>query len=421
MASGAAMSLAAGLALSSTVPAQASHTAGGEFEQTSNSSSTYPAPGQPVSGSGAEQADPDATTVQRADGDLRVATLNAEITGSSVDDVLDDLDGGGDAEAQTVAETAQLNAPDVLVITGISYDEDEKIAETFNEQYLARSQSGADPLDYPYVYTGETNSGLDSGADLDGDGQIGGAGDAFGYGNYTGEHSMAIFSTQPIVTDEVRTFQSFLWDDMPDNDMPEGDYSEVERSIMRLACATVWDVPVETEDGDHLHLVAMTKPVIGGDVEVDVNRGNDQRRLLADYVSGDGWYIYDDDGEEGGLNPGDDFLVVGQPANKMPDVDEDLAILLDSPFLQDPEPEAVTEQPLTSRPGAAGGSDSEATRSVPGGQDVRASYALPSNTMSVSDSGVFWPGRGEFGFDLVDPAQDTSPENRLVWVDLGHS
>lgn len=418
-ASGAAVSFAAVLVFSSTVSAQASHSVE-EFDQPSDSSSSYPAPGQPVGGVGGSQGDPEETTVQKAGGDLRVATLNADLTDSSLEDLLDSLKGGADAEARAVAETAQLNAPDVLVVTGISYDEDEQIAETFNEQYLGRSQNGEDALDYPYVYTDETNSGLDSGADLDGDGQIGGPGDAFGYGNYTGEHSMAIFSTQPIVTDEVRTFQSFLWDDMPENGMPEDDYSDVERSIMRLACATVWDVPVETEGGEHLHLVATTKPEIGDDVEMDADRGDDQRRMLADYISGDGWYIYDDEGEEGGLHPDDDFVVVGQPANKTAELDEDLETLLKSPFLQDPEPEAVTEQPLSTRPGADD-SDPLATRSVSGGPDVRASYTLPSNTVDVSGSGVFWPGRDEFGFDLVDPSEDASPENRLVWVDLAES
>lgn len=419
VASGATVSLAAGLALSSTVPAQASHSIE-EFEQSSNSSSTYPAPGQPVDGIGGSQGDSSETTVQKADGDLRIATLNADLTGSSLEDALESLEGGGDAEARAVAETAQLNAPDVLVITGISYDEDEQIAETFKQEYLERSQNGEDALSYPYMYTGETNSGLDSGADLDGDGQIGGPGDAFGYGSYAGEYSMAIFSTQPIITDEVRTFQSFLWEDMPGNSMPEEDYSAVERSIMRLACATVWDVPVRTQDGEHLHLVATTTPEMGSDVEADGNRGEDQRRLLTDYVSGDGWYIYDDEGDKGALSPDDDFVVVGQPDTTTPDVDEDLGALLDSPSLQDPEPEAVTEQPLSDRVGTED-SDPLATRSVSGGPDIRASYTLLSKSVDVNGSGVFWPGRGEFGFDLVDPSEDASSDDRLVWVDLTQS
>lgn len=409
--SGIAATVAAGLIVFGTPGAQAAP-----------SSSDYPTPGQPVASesSGQQQeSDAEATTVEKSEGDLRVAALNADLTGLSPDDLLADLDDGL-PEARTVAETAQLNAPDVLVLTGVSYDEQGEIAQTLNEDYLAVGQNGQDPLDYPYVFTAETNSGVDSGADLDGDGVIGGPADALGYGEYPGHYGTVIFSAHPIQEDQVRTFQEFLWDDMPENSMDEDDFSDLEKSVLRLPSATMWDVPVEV-DGEQIHLVANSVALPEDPQDVDIERGSDERRMVTDYVSGNGWYLYDDDGHEGPLAPGSRFVVVGQPVSPhgLDSEVEDLGSLLGSYALQDPEPAAVTEAPLADRPGSESGTDENATRAVPNSSDARTSYVLPAAGLDVSGTGVFWPGEGEFGFDLVDPDRSHSLDDRLVWVDLG--
>src|SRR5699024_9232680 len=111
-------------------------------------------------------------------------------------------------------------------------------------------------LNYPHVFTAPTNSGKQSGADLDGDGMIGGAGDAIGYGDYPGQHGMIVFSKHPIAEDSVRTFQDFLWRDLPDGSMPQG-YSELEESILRLQETSLCDVPIEVPgESDPVHVIA---------------------------------------------------------------------------------------------------------------------------------------------------------------------
>ena len=77
-----------------------------------------------------------------------------------------------------------------------------------------------------------------------------------------------------------------------------------------------------------------------------------------------------------------------------------------------------TEQPLTGRSGTPWHTDHTATRAVPGERDVRASYVLPSAALGVSQSGVFWPAEGEYGYEVVDPQSRFGLQNRLVWVDL---
>ncbi|GGE59955.1 endonuclease [Nesterenkonia cremea] len=405
--SGIAAAAAAGFVLLSTSGAQAA-------------ASDYPTPGQPVApGESTEDLDPAATTAEKDEDDLRAATMNAELTGASTEEVLADLRDGL-PEARTLAETVQINAPDVLVLTGVSSDEYGEIAETLNEEYLAVSQNGQEPLDYPHVFTAETNSGLDSGADLDDDGVIGGPGDAIGYGEYPGHYGTVIFSKHPIEEDQVRTFQEFLWDDMPENSMEEDDFSELERSILRLSTGTLWDVPIRV-DGENIHLVASSVALPEDSQDVDPARGSDERRMVEDFISGDGWYLYDDEGQEGPLIPGNRFVLLGQPMSPhgLEDEADGLDSLLSSYVLQDTEPTAVTDQPVDERVGAEHGTDESATRAVPSGTDVRASYALPGAMLDVNGSGVFWPGEGEYGYELVDPESPDAPEDRLVWLDVG--
>ena len=405
--SGIAAAAAAGFVLLGTSGAQAA-------------ASDYPTPGQPVApGEAAQDLDPASTTVEKDEDDLRVATMSADLTGASTEEVLADLRDGL-PEARTVAETVQINAPEVLVLTGVSTDEYGEIAETLNEDYLSVSQNGQEPLDYPHVFTTETNSGMDSGADLDGDGVIGGPGDTIGYGEYPGHYGTVIFSKHPIEEDQVRTFQEFLWDDMPENSMEEDEFSELERSILRLSTGSLWDVPIRV-DGEHVHLVASSVALPEDREDVDTARGGDERRMVEDFVSGNGWYLYDDEGQQGPLIPGTRFVLLGQPMSPhgLEDEAEDLDSLLSSYVLQDTEPAVITDQPVGERVGAEHGTDESATRAVPSGTDVRSSYALPAAMLDVSGSGVFWPGEGEYGYELVDPEAPHSPDDRLVWLDVG--
>ncbi len=382
----------------------------------------YPTPGQPVSPAAEERP---STTVEKDESDIRVATLHAGLRAGSSAELLDELEGGMHPAARVLAETVQANAPDVLVLTGISYDENEKIAETLNSQYLARGQNGQTGMQYSYTYTAPTNSGIDSGADLDGDGRVGGPADAIGYGNHPGERGMAVFSAHPIVQDEVRTFQEFLWEDMPENSIPEGQFSNLEKSVLRLPSTSMWDVPIEVPgEPGHVHVVATDLNSSPRSARPDEARNEDQRRMVTDFVSGSAWYLYDDDGARGGLGAEDSFVIAGSladeqelmtsPAEKVPE----LSTLLKSEVLQDPAPEAVTDEPLPERDGDA---DPKATQGLSNGEAVRSSYVLPATALEVDGTGVFWPAEGEFGFDLVDPAESASPSGRLVWLDIATS
>ena len=390
---------------------------------TSSSAPLYPTPGQPLVTPEPQES---TTTVEKSAGDVRVATLDAEISGGSSAEVLEELDGGMHPQARVLAETVQVNAPDVLVLTGLSYDEHQQIAETLNDEYLSRGQNGQSGVEYSHLYTAPTNSGIESGADLDGDGRVGGPADSLGYGRYAGERGMAVFSTYPIAEDEVRTFQDFRWQDLPENSIPEGDFSDLEKSVLRLPSTSLWDIPLEVPgEADHVHLVAtdLNSPPVP--TSPDLARSKDQRRMVADFVSGESWYLYDDDGAHGGLEPGTAFVVAGglADAQELQSSTDgqvaELASLLESDTIQDPGPEAVSEEPMSQRRDPA--ADPQATHGLTGDTAVRSSYVLPAAALDVDSSGVFWPAEGEFGFNLVDPADPDSPAGRLVWLDIAGS
>lgn len=419
-AAGAAVAgLVAAVALTGAPAAQAAHPA-------------FPAPGQPLR---SEQPDPSTSMVSKDGEDLRVATLDAGLTARDAETLLADLRDGADAAAETVAATAQIADPDVLVLTGVTLDEEGEIAEVLNSDYIAHGQRGNRGLALEHVFTAETNSGAGSGADLDGDGRIGGAGDRLGWGSHPGQEGMIVLSSVPIDRDAVRTFADFRWVEMPGNSMPDIFDSPLQRAVPPVSSTSLWDVPLEIGE-EHLHLVATSSTAPRSDRRVDAFRAIDERRMLADYVSGAagrGWYLTDDDGEAGGLAAGSSFVVAGAPAtaetlsalgDDAPSAVREAAEhrpLLDADAVQDLEPRPVTDEPVDERDDEQAGDEPTDTRALADGEGMRASYVLPDADLSVRDAGIFWPAADEYGSGLVDPADEEAPQDRLVWTDIARS
>lgn len=378
--------------------------------------SLFPAPGQPTpSGDGDDKT---TSTVSKDADDLRVATLHADITADPtgempVEDLIASLSTGNHTQARAVAQTVQINDPDVIVLTGVTYDKDHRILDLL-QGYFAAGQHSESGVDYPYSFTADTNSGRDSGVDLDGDGTIGGPGDAVGYGDYAGQYGTVIFSKYPIVEEDVRTFREFLWSDLPNASMPRDEYSSLESSVLRLNETSMWDVPLDI-DGEAVHVISSS--VASPPDASNAEREDDMRRVIADYVEGRAWYLYDDDGETGHMTPGTPFVMAGVPAAEAGEAGN-LDVLLESPVLRDTRPEVVTEVSEEDHPASVWASDQVETRYGNPGQGVRASFVLPSTSLDVNGSGVFWPAEGEYGYEVVDPDSVYSLEDRLVWLDL---
>lgn len=373
---------------------------------------------------------------------VRFSTFNASLNRLGAGQLAADLSTPGNQQAANVAETIQRVRPDVLLINEFDYDP--AAVDLFRDNYLEVAHNGAAPIDYPYAYVAESNTGVESGFDLDGNGTVGGAtarergNDSWGYGEFEGQYGMVVYSRFPIETDEVRTFQHFRWADMPGALIPTDFYSPEEVAAFPLSSKSHWDVPITIGRRTVHFLVSHpTPPSFDGPEDRNGLRNHDEIRFWADYV-GPGRrqarYIYDDEGEYGGIERGEPFVIAGdQNADPLDGDSVDHAIdqLLDHPRIVDPEPASAGGVWAASQGGANDahrGADALDTAdfadTAPG--NLRVDYVLPSRGTKVLGSGIFWPAKGEELFRLTGeydravygPTGLPTSDHRQVWVDV---
>ncbi|WP_414621491.1 phytase [Calothrix sp. CCY 0018] len=377
---------------------------------------------------------------------VRFATFNASLNRNNAGELITDLSTPDNQQAKAVAEIIQRTNPDVLLLNEFDYDENGTAIANFKQNYLEISQNGVDAVEYPYVYLAPSNTGIASGFDLNNDGTVGGGDDAFGFGFFPGQFGMVVLSKYPIVEDEVRTFQDFLWKDMPNgflsndptvddvatlvNENLGGFYSQEEIDVLRLSSKSHWDVPINV-NGEIIHVLAShpTPPVFDGAEDRNGKRNHDEIRFWADYVTpGEGDYIYDDSGNTGGLDNNAKFVIMGdQNADPFDGDSTDNAILqlLDNSQINTAvTPSSQGGVDAANRQGGANATHTgnpafdtaDFADDTPG--NLRADYVLPSNNLDINQAGVFWPETEDPQFPLVGNFPFPSSDHRLVYVDV---
>lgn len=365
---------------------------------------------------------------ERADGVVRFATFNIALNRRNAGELISELESGDSEDAKKIAEVIQRVRPDVLLINEIDYDKSGKSLKLFNEKYLAVPQNGQPKIEFNHTYTASVNTGIDSGFDLNDDGETGKAEDAFGYGFFPGQYGMAILSRHEIDYEQIRTFQEFLWKDMPDALVPQNQdggafYSDEAWNKVRLSSKSHWDVPIKIGDST-IHFLAAhpTPPVFDGPEDRNGKRNHDEIRLLADYVSG-AEYIVDDDGNKGGL-AGDSMFIVAGDMNADPNDGDSTAgagkILLEHQLINSenaPRSKGATQAATESgemnadHRGNAAYDTGDFNDETVG--NLRIDYVLPSKNLELVASGVFWPAKNESGYELNDAS-----DHHLVWIDI---
>src|SRR5918995_1075774 len=370
---------------------------------------------------------------------VRFATFNASLNRNFEGQLVSDLSTTTNAQARAVAEIIQRTRPDVLLINEFDFVEDGQAAELFQDNYLSVGQMGADPIEYPYYFVAPSNTGIPSGFDLNNNGVVGGPDDAFGFGFFPGQFGMAVYSRYPIIEEDIRTFQNFLWKDMPGARLPDDPatpapqdwYSPAELAVFRLSSKSHWDVPVAIE-GRTVHFLVShpTPPVFDGAEDRNGTRNFDEIRFWADYITPGtaSSYIYDDEGARGGLAPGSMFVIAGDQNSDPLDGDSipgSIQQLIEHPLVNT----AVT-------PASAGAVEASALQSgahlthrsdprfdtadfadgAPG--NLRADYVLPRKNLRIQDAAVFWPLMADPLFRLTGVFPFPSSDHRLVWVDV---
>ena len=363
---------------------------------------------------------------------VRFATFNASLNRGNAGDLTADLSTPDNAHARVIAEIIQRARPDVLLIN--EFDFDETAVGLFQDNYLDVSQNGADPISYPYTFIAPSNTGVQSGFDLNNDGTVGGPDDALGFGFFEGQFGMVVYSRYPI--GDVRTFQNFLWRDMPGALLPvdpvsgESWYSPEELDVLPLSSKSHWDLEIEVGRKKTVHFLVShpTPPVFDGDEDRNGRRNFDEIRFWADYVHPRrGRYIYDDEGRFGGLKRGESFVIAGDmnaDPNDGDSIPGAIQQLLDSPRVNDRFTPTSSGGVWASE--TQGGINDEhltdpafdtADFGEPPG-NLRVDYLLPSKRLKVLDGAVFWPAEGEQFFELTGVFPFPSSDHRLVWIDV---
>ncbi|MFJ4230598.1 endonuclease/exonuclease/phosphatase family protein [Cellulosimicrobium cellulans] len=369
---------------------------------------------------------------------LRVATYNASLNRAAAGELEADLSTPDDPQAATIAEVLQRTRPDVVLLNEFDYVPDGRAVDLFRDNYLEVAQGGATPIDYRYAYVAPSNTGVPSGFDLNNDGTVGGGDDALGFGVFEGQYGMVVLSRYPIDTRGVRTFQHFLWKDMPGALLPDDPatagpadwFTPEELEVVRLSSKSHWDVPVRV-GRETVHVLAShpTPPTFDGPEDRNGRRNHDEIRFWADYVTPGkaSRYVYDDAGRRGGLHPGESFVVLGdQNADPLDGDSVDAAIdqLLDHRRIQDPAPRSAGGVEAAALQGGANATHrgdpaldtADFADTAPG--NLRADYVLPSRDLRVRDAGVFWPVQADPLSRLTGVFPFPSSDHRLVWVDL---
>lgn len=361
---------------------------------------------------------------------VRFATFNVSMNRKTEGELRRQLEKGEAVQIRRVAEVIQRVRPQVILLNEFDYDPEGKSVELFCKNFLGVSQSDQEPIEFAYHYVGPVNTGIKSGLDIDQDGKVALPGDGYGFGAFPGQYGMVVLSQFPVDHTSVRTFQDFLWKDMPDAKQPVNPqdsspfYPEDVFSQMRLSSKSHWDIPVQI-NGRTVHLICShpTPPVFDGPEDRNGCRNHDEIRMVADYVSGRADYLYDDKGVKGGLEAGSSFVIVGDLNADPTDGDS-----TDNAVLQLTTSEHINHSVVPASKGAVAASKTSGGKNREHRGDpafdtgdfndefvgnMRIDYCLPSKDLKIGDCGVFWPLKGEDGYSL-----NRASDHHLVWVDI---
>jgi endonuclease/exonuclease/phosphatase family metal-dependent hydrolase len=358
---------------------------------------------------------------------LRLATFNVSLYGKAANEVSERLATGNDPQAIELAAIVQTIRPDILLLNEIDHHADARAVRMLVDKYFAVGRDGREAIEYDWVYSAPSNTGIDSTIDLDKNGRLGDPADAWGFGNYPGQYASAIVSRYPIDRDAIRTFQSFRWADFPNALRPEFPdsgkkfYDETTWQKLRLSSKNHVDVPIRIGTKT-LHVLAShpTPPVFDGPEDRNGCRNHDEILFWVHYIDGDQTLV-DDNGQAGGLPQNASFVVMGD-LNSDPVIGDSRHIairkLLQHPRITDPRPVRL---PYAEKYSDLWKQPTDFTKPFPASAtadfgsvgQLRVDYVLPSNNMTIQDAKVFWPGERDPLYRWVEAS-----DHRLVWVDV---
>lgn len=208
---------------------------------------------------------------------LRVAFWNSELERQGPGLLLRDALKGGIDDIDTARRViADLDA-DVLVLSGLDFDATGAALSALNAGL---------PLPYPHLRALRPNTGVPSGADLDGDGHSDGPADALAFGFFPGQGGMAVLSRRDFRADGTADFSGFAWRDLPGNLMPAG-YANLAPPLP-LSSRGHHLTGLSLANGQALDLLTWhaTSPAFDSEADENGRRNHDETAFWTRYLDG---------------------------------------------------------------------------------------------------------------------------------------
>ncbi|OEE83687.1 endonuclease [Enterovibrio norvegicus FF-162] len=352
---------------------------------------------------------------------LRFATFNVAMSADQPDRVFSSLRNADSERFNRIAAIIQHCQPDVLLLCEFDHHGeggDDGMLAYFQSHYLNQSQYGQCPITYPFQYLPPTNTGLPL---FDGE-EISSAPErAHGFGRHHGQYGFILLSKYPLDIDNARSWQSFLWQSMPNTRMPRHYFDHAVEQRLRLSSKNHVAIPVNV--GEHtVHVVAChpTPPVFDGAEKRNLKRNADEIRLLHDILKNES-YLVDDKGLVGGLAEGSSFVVMGDLNADQTNGEGDKAVI--AQLIGDTR---IQPFPIPQSGGAAHfvrGRHVRNKNQATHQRGLRLDYVLPSKDLQVKETGVFWPAPDDQLLTLLldDVGKfraSATSDHRLVWADI---
>ena len=357
---------------------------------------------------------------------VRVAAFNVSLGRRGPGVLLKGIMSGKDAQVFAVVEIIQRVRPDILLLNEFDAD----FANLALNEFLNLLEVGERAIDYPYFYAPIGNEGLPSGLDIDGDGKPYEWADAFGFGRFPGSEGMALLSRYQIDKSSARSFSNLKWMDLPNAvfpiDLKGAAYLPQDVvSEFRMSSKSHWDVPIVLPNGQRLHILAShpTPPVFDGEENLNGFRNDAEIGFWVSYLNG---AEFTDDAGFEASSDFTNFVLLGDLNNDPDDGEGEksgILGLLTHPLVYDPQQQSEGAVLAAARNGGANVAHigKPTLDTVEWDADIgnmRVDYALPSSSLTVIDSGVFWPQPSSEDGYLIEEGRNGASNHRMVWVDI---
>ncbi|MEL6610078.1 MAG: endonuclease/exonuclease/phosphatase family protein [Pseudomonadota bacterium] len=289
------------------------------------------------------------------------------------------------ADIDAILATIVQATPDIITLHDVDWDAG-LVAATAFQTRLARSG-----WDMPHLVARRPNSGMATGLDMDGDGRVGRARDAQGYGLFSGAGGMIMLSRYPILS--VDDYSDVLWSGLAWARLPRVDGapfpSARAQGAQRLSSVGHWAVAIDTPGAPVTVLTHhATPPVFDGPEDRNGLRNRDELLFWARWAETmeTGAYVL--------------AAVTNLDAKRGDGLRDAWAAL--APHFQDVAPKSADADGVPS--------DVTARFEQPG--PLRTTHVLPATGCPVTGSGLIWPeeprGLGDRRFT----------RHALVYVDM---